>query len=68
MLTISRVPYGPGQKQDHVGKNRFECLSCPYQYVLDRRYYERKAIKPKEMDDVMGGEDQWKNADRTEGE
>lgn len=48
------------------GKNRFECRSCPYQYVLDRRYYERKAMKRKEVEDVLGGKDAWENVDQTD--
>lgn len=51
---------------DLRGKNRFECRSCPYQYVLDRRYYERKSMKRKEVEDVLGGKDSWENVDQTE--
>lgn len=51
----------------HIGKNRFECRTCPYQMVLDRRYYERKNMKLKDVGDILGGADSWKNVDQTEG-
>ncbi|TKA24410.1 hypothetical protein B0A50_06730 [Salinomyces thailandicus] len=65
MLIISTVP----PEQDHgpnVGKNRFECRTCPYQMVLDRKYYERKAMTLKGAEDVLGGADSWKNVDQAE--
>ncbi|KAK3078120.1 hypothetical protein LTS18_008390, partial [Coniosporium uncinatum] len=66
MLTISRYPVIDGDPDAHLaGKNRFECRTCPYQYILDKRYYERKVIKPKEVEDVVGGAQMWENADRT---
>ncbi|GME23997.1 putative DNA-directed RNA polymerase III [Neofusicoccum parvum] len=68
-LTVSRVPDSvPDNSPDASlrGKNRFECRSCPYQYVLDRRYYERKAMKRKEVEDVLGGKDAWENVDQTD--
>lgn len=62
VLITSRVPYG-----DHQGRNRFECRTCPFQYIIDKRYYERKELKGKEVEDIIGGKDAWKNADKTEG-
>lgn len=50
-----------------MDKNRFECRTCPYQMVLDRRYYERKNMKLKDVGDILGGADSWKNVDQTEG-
>jgi len=47
-------------------KNRFECATCPYQYVLRKEYYERKLLKQKEVEDIVGGSAQWENAQRTE--
>lgn len=67
MLTVSRASSNdPNPK--HADRNRFECRSCPYQYVLDKRYYERKEMKRKEVEDVLGGEGAWDNVDKTEGE
>ncbi|EEQ28105.1 DNA-directed RNA polymerase III subunit RPC10 [Microsporum canis CBS 113480] len=59
-LTISKAP--PTSRYP-AGVNRFECRTCPYQYALDRTYYERTEMKRKEVADVMGGKDEWKNAD-----
>ncbi|EON63375.1 hypothetical protein W97_02602 [Coniosporium apollinis CBS 100218] len=65
MLTVARLPHN--DVSPHLSdKNAFECRTCPYQYVLDKRYYERKTMKRKEVEDVMGGADTWKNADKTE--
>ena len=46
-----------------MGVNKFECRTCPYQYILDNTYYERTEMKRKEVEDVLGGKDEWKNAD-----
>jgi hypothetical protein len=50
-----------------VGQNRFECLTCPYHFVINKRYYERKYLKKKEVEDIMGGKGAWDNVDKTEG-
>ncbi|OCK96015.1 uncharacterized protein K441DRAFT_633905 [Cenococcum geophilum 1.58] len=66
MLTVSTIPHSDDPSDDHLaGKNRFECRSCPYQYVLDKRYYERKMMKRKEVEDIMGGKGSWDNVDKT---
>jgi DNA-directed RNA polymerase III subunit RPC11 len=49
-----------------VGKNRFECRTCPYQFVLDKRYYERRALKGKDVDDILGDDDGWGRCETTE--
>lgn len=36
--------------------------------ILDKRYFERNMMKQKEVEDVLGGADSWKNVDKTEGE
>lgn len=36
--------------------------------ILDKRYFERKFMKSKEVEDVLGGADSWKNVDKTEGQ
>ncbi|KAF2433231.1 hypothetical protein EJ08DRAFT_95774 [Tothia fuscella] len=66
ILTVSRVPQS-SQPDAHIkNHNRFECRSCPYQYVLDRRYYERRTLKRKEVDDILGGAGAWENVDKTD--
>ncbi|KAK5110072.1 hypothetical protein LTR62_006317 [Meristemomyces frigidus] len=68
MLIISRIPssHTTAEDADNANKHRFECRTCPYQMVLDRRYYERKDMELKKAEDVLGGADSWKNVDRTE--
>lgn len=63
-LTISKAP--PTSRYP-AGVNRFECRTCPYQYALDRTYFERKEMKRKEVADVLGGKDEWKNAESMPG-
>ena len=69
MLVITPIPATHCVPEDTplANKNRFECRTCPYQMVLDRRYYERRNFDLKPVDDVMGGEESWKNVDKTEG-
>ena len=50
-LTIARsagTPATPG------GLNAFTCRTCPYQFVLDKAYYERTYMKQKAKDDILG--------------
>lgn len=69
MLVISQIPSSHTAPEDsmNIGKNRFECRTCPYQMILDRRYFERKTMKLKDVGDILGGADSWKNVDQTEG-
>lgn len=69
LLTITPIPadHLPLNEQHFANVNRFECRTCPYQMILDKRYYERKMMKSKEVEDVLGGADSWKNVDKTEG-
>lgn len=63
VLTVSttNVPNGEGVA-DTV--NRLECQTCPYQYILTKRYFERKNFARKEREDVFGGPGAWDNADK----
>lgn len=64
MLIITSIK---GEHDDlNAGKNRFECRTCPYQMILDRKYYERKNMELKAAEDVLGGADSWKNVDTAE--
>jgi len=56
MLVVSRA----------TGENKFECSTCPYEYPILRNYTNRTVLTRKEADDVLGGEDAWKNVDQTE--
>lgn len=66
-LTVSRAPYNPEEPDFPNGRNRLECRTCPYQFLLDKRYYERKVMKRKEVEDVIGGKGSWDNVDQTDG-
>jgi DNA-directed RNA polymerase III subunit RPC11 len=65
MLRVSQVPPGDPTTEHHVGQNRFECLTCPYQFLINKRYYERKYMKKKEAEDILGGKGAWDNVDQT---
>ncbi len=63
VLTVSSTTIdGEGGGQEPV--NRLECQTCPYQYVLTKRYFERKTFVRKEREDVFGGPGAWDNADK----
>ncbi|KAI9833056.1 MAG: hypothetical protein M1819_003889 [Sarea resinae] len=47
------------------GVNRLECRTCPYEFILEKRYFERTEMKRKEVEDVMGGPGAWDNVDST---
>ncbi|KAL2053539.1 hypothetical protein ABVK25_006191 [Lepraria finkii] len=49
-----------------TGQNRLECRTCPYQFLIDKKYYERKEMKRKEVEDVLGGKEAWDNVDKTD--
>lgn len=34
--------------------------------MVEKRYFERKFMTSKEVEDVLGGADSWKNVDKTE--
>ncbi|PSS21986.1 hypothetical protein M430DRAFT_49169 [Amorphotheca resinae ATCC 22711] len=50
--------------EDHTPTNRLECQTCPYEYVLQKQYYERKTFARKEREDVFGGPGAWDNAQK----
>ncbi|CAO3643671.1 unnamed protein product [Mucor fragilis] len=51
---------------ENDGGQAFFCQSCPYVYSIQSRHTSRKQLKRKEVDDVLGGADAWKNVDSTE--
>eukprot|EP00244_Chara_vulgaris_P006643 TRINITY_DN2513_c0_g1_i1.p2 TRINITY_DN2513_c0_g1~~TRINITY_DN2513_c0_g1_i1.p2 ORF type:complete len:111 (-),score=24.68 TRINITY_DN2513_c0_g1_i1:133-465(-) len=48
------------------GQLRYFCQTCPYVYNIDRKVSKKLPIKKKEVDDVLGGEEAWKNVDKTD--
>jgi DNA-directed RNA polymerase III subunit RPC11 len=63
VLTVSTTAASPA---DFTPTNRLECQTCPYQFILQRQYYERKAFTRKEREDVFGGPGAWDNADKAQ--
>mmetsp|Transcript_13537 Transcript_13537/g.29114 ORF Transcript_13537/g.29114 Transcript_13537/m.29114 type:complete len:110 (-) Transcript_13537:1914-2243(-) len=47
---------------------RFRCVACPYVSPIarDTPVSERTTLKLKQVDDVLGGEDSWKDVPTTE--
>ncbi|KAL8845954.1 MAG: hypothetical protein Q9221_008916 [Calogaya cf. arnoldii] len=66
MLTVSKT--ADDVDNGIVGQNRLECRTCPYQYLITDRLFERTDMKRKEVDDVTGGKEAWANADKTPGQ
>ncbi|CAO1632593.1 unnamed protein product [Parajaminaea phylloscopi] len=52
--------------QDESSKNEWACSTCPYHFPIVKQMTSRTKLKRKEVDDVMGGEDSWKNVDSTD--
>ncbi|KAI9207808.1 uncharacterized protein BJ171DRAFT_420308 [Polychytrium aggregatum] len=42
-----------------------QCQTCPYVCQIERPVGSKRWFKKKEIDDVLGGEDAWKNVDTT---
>lgn len=62
VLTVSQAPAEGGNPV-----NRLECLTCPYQFLLTKRYFERKTFTRAEREDVFGGPGAWDNAQKQQG-
>ncbi|KAI0715644.1 hypothetical protein K466DRAFT_381307 [Polyporus arcularius HHB13444] len=48
-----------------TGYNKWACNTCAYEFPLTKQMTSRTKLKRKVVDDVLGGEDQWKHADST---
>ncbi|KAJ5083720.1 DNA-directed RNA polymerase III subunit RPC10 [Penicillium angulare] len=59
-LTIARAD---STNTHPMGVNRFECRTCPYEWALENKWYDRVNVKEKEVEQALGGKDEWKNAD-----
>ncbi|KAG9243731.1 DNA-directed RNA polymeras-like protein III subunit rpc10 [Calycina marina] len=58
VLTVSttKVP-SPTQGNNVLeDTNRFECRTCPYEYILTKRWFERKTFERKVQEKVFGGD------------
>ena len=47
------------------GGVRLRCASCPYAYEVTNGVKQRVEHAKKTLDDVLGGEEAWKNVDKT---
>ncbi|CAL5867638.1 uncharacterized protein PFLUO_LOCUS1857 [Penicillium psychrofluorescens] len=64
VLTISRT-----ETSSHpMGVNRFECRACPYEEILEKKWFEETKMKQKEVEAVFGGAEEFANADSTPSE
>ncbi|KAM0802164.1 DNA-directed RNA polymerase III subunit RPC10 [Usnea florida] len=62
-LTITRAATTPTYP---TGQAVLECRTCPYRFRIQQRYYERREMKRKEVEDVIGGKESWENVDRAD--
>ncbi|KAF8590566.1 hypothetical protein K439DRAFT_98956 [Ramaria rubella] len=53
-------------KISETGYNKWACNTCPYEFPISKQMTSRTRLKHKEVDDVLGGEEMWKDADQTE--
>mmetsp|Transcript_20003 Transcript_20003/g.50881 ORF Transcript_20003/g.50881 Transcript_20003/m.50881 type:complete len:111 (-) Transcript_20003:784-1116(-) len=49
------------------GRLRFYCQTCPYIYNLRATVSVEVPLEHKNVDDVLGGPEAWKNADQSDG-
>ncbi|KAI9700983.1 MAG: RNA polymerase III C11 subunit [Bogoriella megaspora] len=64
ILTIGKISLDDPDESKQ-GKRRFECRTCPYELLLEHRWFERRTMKRKEPEDVIGGAQSWENVDKT---
>ena len=44
---------------------RFFCKTCPYVFVVEQKFENKMHLDRKEVDDVLGGAEAWKDVDQT---
>lgn len=49
-----------------VGNLRFFCQTCPYLHNVKEPMAKSTTLAKKDVDDVLGGEEAWKNVDQTD--
>ncbi len=45
---------------------RFYCKTCPYVFSVEHKVKQVKFLEKKAVDDVMGGQEAWKDVDQTD--
>jgi DNA-directed RNA polymerase III subunit RPC11 len=53
------------EKTFQSGEFRFFCKTCPYIFTVARSFEKKMTLARKEVDDVLGGKDAWKDVDQT---
>ncbi|OAX43466.1 hypothetical protein K503DRAFT_789463 [Rhizopogon vinicolor AM-OR11-026] len=48
-----------------TGYNKWACNTCAYEFPISKQMTSRSRMKRKEADDVLGGEETWRDADST---
>jgi len=67
-LTVSSVSrnHDGSQGAGEEPQNRLECRTCPYEFLIEKRYFDRQTFPRPEREDVIGGPGQWDNAQKAE--
>ena len=47
-----------------AGDFRFYCRTCPYVFKVEHTFEEKMNLERKEVDDVLGGAEAWKDVDK----
>ncbi|KLO13012.1 hypothetical protein SCHPADRAFT_828654 [Schizopora paradoxa] len=48
-----------------TGHNKWACNTCPYEFPITKQMTSRQRLQRKVVDDVLGGEAAWRDADQT---
>ncbi|KAG2042814.1 hypothetical protein BDR03DRAFT_887514 [Suillus americanus] len=48
-----------------TGYNKWACNTCAYEFPISKQMTSRSRMKRKAVDDVLGGEETWRDADST---
>ena len=46
---------------------QFFCKTCEYTFPVMKKVKNQIKLQPKQVDDVLGGKEAWKNVDQTDG-
>ena len=52
-------------EKSQSGELRFYCKTCPYIFKVETKIEEKMVLERKEVDDVLGGAANWKDATKT---
>jgi hypothetical protein len=67
-LTVQRTQTTEGDiPEDEEWGHSFVCRTCPYEFVVNKEFYNRRMSRVKRVDDIMGGASAWENVDQTTG-